>query len=124
MEEASNLAVVTMKAYDLNLWILPHAAKFAKTYRFWIGDNMVSTSMSLLMNLVDATYQGRNAASLSAAAKDVNRLRFLIRMSHDLRLLNMGSYAFASERLEEIGRMTGGWLKSARAKEQGRPQGA
>ena len=120
MDDASNLAVVVQKAYDWNLWVFPHVEKFPKSYRFSLGENLVTASLSLLMNLVDATYQGRNMGALGNAVRDVNRLRYLVRMSKDLKVLSLGSYEFAANGLDEIGRMAGGWFKSARAKEAGR----
>jgi hypothetical protein len=112
---ASEPAIVVQKAYDWALWILPKVEKFPKGYRFSIGQNLVTYSLDLLMNLVDATYQARNASALGAAVRDVNRVRYLIRLSKDLKLLNLAGYEFASKGLDEIGRMTGGWWKSSRA---------
>jgi hypothetical protein len=66
------------------------------------------------MNLVDATYQAKNRGTLAAAVKNVNRARYLVRLSKDLRLLNVSGYEFAAQGLDEIGRMAGGWWKSAR----------
>jgi hypothetical protein len=74
----------------------------------------VNGSLSLLMNLVDATYHTRNTGALGNAVRDVNRLRYLVRMSKDLKVLSSGSYEFAAKGLDEIGRMTGGWFRSAR----------
>ena len=56
----TDLAIVVQKAYDWNLWILPKVEKFNKCYRFSLGQSLVSSSVDLLMNLVDATYQVRN----------------------------------------------------------------
>jgi hypothetical protein len=67
------MAVVVQKAYDWNLWILPKVEKFPKSYRFSVGQNLVSTSLDLLMNLVDATYQSKNSGTLAAAVRNVNR---------------------------------------------------
>ena len=111
----AEMAVVVQKAYDWNLWILPKVEKFSKSYRFSIGQNLISTSLDLLMNLVDATYQSKNSGTLAAAVRNVNRARYLVRLSKDLQLLNIGGYEFAAQGLDEIGRMTGGWWKSAKA---------
>ncbi len=107
----SETAVIVQKAYDWNLWIHPRIEKFPKSYRFSIGQSLNATSLELLMNLVDATYQSRNSAPLSAAIRNVNRARYLIRMAKDLRLLPEGGYEYASNGLDEIGRMAGGWFK-------------
>ena len=114
MEQPSNIAVVVQKAYDWNLWIHPHVHKFSRDYRFSLGQQLLDSSLSLLMHLVDATYQSRNATPLSAAMREVNRLRYLVRLAKDLRVLSLKPAEFAAHHLDEIGRMTGGWWKSAR----------
>jgi hypothetical protein len=48
------------------------------------------------MNLVDATYQSRNAGSLGAAVREVNRIRYLARLAKDLRVLNIDGHEFAA----------------------------
>jgi hypothetical protein len=110
----SEPAIVVQKAYDWTLWILPKVEKFPKSYRFSIGQNLITSSLELLLHLVDATYQSRNAGSLAAAVREVNRIRYLVRLAKDLRILNVDGHEFAAKAMDEIGRMTGGWLRSAR----------
>ena len=110
--------VVVQKAYDWALWIVPKVEKFPKSYRFSIGQSMVASSLELLMNLVDATYATRNAAPLGAAVREVNRVRYLVRLAKDLRVLNLDGHEFAAKSLDELGRMAGGWLKSTRQKNE------
>jgi hypothetical protein len=57
----------------------------------------VTSSLELLMDLVDASCQTRNAGALAAAVREVNRIH-------------------AAKANDEVGRMTGGWLKSVRQK--------
>ncbi len=107
-------AVVVQKAYDWALWIIPKVEKFPKSYRFSIGQSLVAASIELLMNLVDATYQVCNAGSLGAAVREVNRIRYLVRLAKDLRVINLKSHEYAAKAMDEVGRMAGGWLKSTR----------
>jgi hypothetical protein len=90
-------AIVVQKAYDWTLWIIPKVEKFPKSYRFSIGQSLITASIELLMNLVDATYQTRNAGSLGAAVREVNRIRYLVRLAKDLRVINLDAHEFAAK---------------------------
>jgi hypothetical protein len=46
--------------------------KVSAIYRFTLGERLVGSSVELLLHLVDASYPARNAASLGAAAREVN----------------------------------------------------
>jgi hypothetical protein len=61
------------------------------------------------MNLVDATYQTRNAGSLAAAVREVNRI---------VHVFNLGAHEFAAKPMDEVGRMMGGWLKGTRQRKR------
>jgi hypothetical protein len=105
-------AIVVTKAYDLVLWLLPKAETFSRSYRFSLGERVVAHGLDLLLAPVEASYTANKASLLQQANGKVNGLRYLLRLAKDLRLLTVDSYAFAAERLEEIGRMVGGWQKS------------
>jgi len=107
---------VVGKAYDLTLWILQKIEKFPRTYRYNVGERLVSNSLDLLMSLVEAAYSSDKALLLKAASAKTNTLRYLLRLSKDLQMLSIDSYGFASEHLDEIGRMIGGWSKSVSQK--------
>jgi hypothetical protein len=106
-------AVVVGKAYDFVLWLVPKVEKFPRSYRFSVGDRLVSYDLDLLLVLVEAAYTANKAVLLLQANNKVNALRYLLRLAKDLRLLSLDSYGFAAERLDEIGRMVGGWQKAA-----------
>ncbi len=110
----SEPAVVVLRAYDLSLWIVQKAEKFPRSFRFSVGDRLVARSLDLLEDLVEAAYATAKRVPLERAAYRVNSLRYLLRLAGDLRLLSADSREFAAGKLEEIGRMTGGWRKSAK----------
>jgi hypothetical protein len=73
--KTSESAVVVSKAYDfmLWLWLLPKAEKFPRSYRFTVGDRLISTGLDLLLLLVEAAYAREKAAMLEAAARKTKR---------------------------------------------------
>ncbi|ODA44246.1 hypothetical protein THER_1014 [Thermodesulfovibrio sp. N1] len=42
----------------------------------------------------------------------IEELKFLLRFAHERRYMSHKSYSHSSERLIEIGRILGGWIKS------------
>ena len=101
-----------IKAYDLVLWLVPKVEGFSRSHRFTIGDRLVSAGLDLLLSLVQASYATDKAGLLQAASLHSNVVRYLLRLAKDLRLMSIDAYGFATERVEEIGRMVGGWQKS------------
>lgn len=107
--------VVVQKAYEFNLWMIQKVGSFPKSYRFSVGERLINGVLDILLRLVDTAYARDKEKPLGEVNAMLNRLRFLLRLSKDLKLLTVDSYGFASENVEEIGRMVGGWRKSAMA---------
>jgi len=104
--------VAVSKAYDFVLWLLPKVEKFSRGYRFTVGERLSAQGLDVLVLLVEAAYATSKEGLLSDANRKINGTRYLLRLAKDLQLLSADSYAFAAERLDEIGRMVGGWRKS------------
>ena len=109
---ADDPPVVVGKTYDFTLWLLPKVEKFSRSYRFSVGERLVSCGLDLLLLVVEAAYTSDKAGLLKQANLKVNGVRYLLRAAKDLRLFSLDSYEFAAGRLDEIGRMVGGWQKS------------
>ena len=109
----SELPVVVQKAYEFSLWLVKKVENFPRSYRFSVGDRLVHGVLDLLLRLVDAAYSRDKAGILAEVNGMLNRMRFLLRMAKDLNLLTVDSYGHAAERVEEIGRMVGGWRKAS-----------
>ena len=77
-----------------------------------MGDRIVARALDIVERLTAAAYSADTRAPLEAANEAVNSLRLLLRLAFDLRLLTVDAQEFASTRLEEVGRMAGGWRKS------------
>jgi hypothetical protein len=106
--------VVVQRAYDLALWIVRKVAAFPRSHRFTLGDRLILRSLDVLEDLVQAAYARDKELLLEQAVRNINSLRFLLRMALDLELISRDSHEFCSTGLEEIGRMTGGWRRALR----------
>jgi hypothetical protein len=113
MAEKQNEIPVILKLYDLTLWTMQHTAKFPRHHRYSLGTKIESTLLNLLDILIDARYSRDKARLLDRANIVLERFRFQMRLAKDLEILKIGSFAHQAERVEEIGRMIGGWRKQA-----------
>jgi hypothetical protein len=60
----------------------------------------------------------RKLPLLRRASAELEKLRLLIRLLSDLCVLGTRRSAYLTERLAEIGRMLGGWIKERQDKER------
>ena len=104
---------VVVKTYDFVLWLLPHLAGFSRQHRFTLGDRMENQALEILDLLVQASYSREKRDLLRQANLGLERLRFLIRLAKDLRLLSGSQYEFAGRAMYGIGSEIGGWTKQA-----------
>jgi hypothetical protein len=103
-----------LKTYDLVRWSCLHTSKFPRSHRFVLGERIERRLYDLLETLIQAKYRRDRQGLLQQANLTLEVLRFQLRLAHDLHCLRTNSYGFATQALQEIGRMLGGWLKAGR----------
>ena len=99
------------KLYDFILWIIPKLEKFPRGQKFLIGDRIETLMLDILDILIEAAYSRKKHEILKAANLKLEKLRYLIRLSKDLNLINIKSYEFSSRSINDVGNSVGGWLK-------------
>ena len=85
---------------------------FPRNQRFLLGDRIQATATDVLERLVEATYTRRRAGHLAAANLGLEKLRFLLRLAHDLRFLDHRRYEHAARSIDDSGRRIGAWRKA------------
>ncbi len=115
--DAAKAPVVLVKWYDVVKWLLERVDSFPKNQRFVFGQRLADRAIDVLELLVEAAYNPRKADLLSRANRQIEVLRWLVRLAKDRDLFTMRQYGFACKGLTECGRMVGGWLKQSAAKE-------
>lgn len=99
------------KLYDFLLWMIPKLEKFPRSQKFVLGDRIENLMLDILDLLIDAAYSGKKEQFLKSANLKLEKLRYLIRLSKDLKLLNIKGYEFSARAINGIGVSIGGWLK-------------
>ncbi len=120
MSETANNARRTGPAleamYQFLLWLVPAVDKFPRAQKFVLGDRIETAALDVLDALIGATYTRGRDSMLTDANLGLERLRFFMRLSHELRLLDSRRYEHAARCIDEVGRLVGGWTKAHRAR--------
>jgi hypothetical protein len=98
--------------YQFLAWLMLTVEKFPRSHKFTIGDRIETTALDVLESLIEATYTKERNQHLRAANLGIEKLRFLLRLAADLRLLDRRRYEHAARSLDETGRLIGGWMKA------------
>ena len=101
--------------YGVLLWLIPTVEKFPRKQKFVLGDRIESTALDVLELLIGATYTKSRDKMLTEANLGLERLRFFMRLSFELRLIDTRRYEHAARGLDDVGRLVGGWIKADRA---------
>ena len=105
---------IFQKSYDAILWLYPTVNKFPKSQRFVLGQRIENTILRILEGIIDANQERNKLSYLKQTSVELDKLRILIRLSKDLRFISIRQYGFGAGKINEIGKMLGGWIKSCR----------
>ena len=111
--------IVLVKWYEVVKWLLERVDNFPKSQRFIFGQRLADRAIEILELLVEAAYSSQKADLLRRANRDLEVLRWLIRLARDRGLFTARQFEFTCLGLTECGRMVGGWLKQSAQKEAG-----
>ncbi len=80
-----------------------------------MGKKIEDTILDLLESISYASYsQIKKTNYLSEASGKIDFLKILFRLCFELKIIDYKKYLVLEEKLQEIGRMTGGWLRSSK----------
>lgn len=109
---------------ELTGWSLDRTASLPKSHRFTFGQRLDNLALDALQLAIQAIYSARadKPALLTRLNLLLEQLRVLWRLVHDRHWISQQQLLFVNRQLDEIGRMTGGWLKQlAGGTERSRP---
>lgn len=99
---------------ELTGWTLDRTADLPKSHRFTFGQRLDNLTLDALLLATRALYAERSRKP--ELLRDLNllleQLRVLWRLVHERRWISQQQLLFVNTKIDEIGRMTGGWLRS------------
>jgi four helix bundle protein len=109
-----NQETIVEKHYAFLKELIATINRFPKHQRFLIGDKMNSIGMTILDLLVEAFYAPttEKRLRLQKVNTELEKLRFYCRLCYELGFYTSIKYNHLISMIQEIGKMTGGWLRS------------
>jgi hypothetical protein len=103
------------RTHDLVLWLLQRSESFPRSQRFVLTKRVQDAALDFQEKLIEAglSRDGHRHRHLAEADVQLGKLRFYLRLCHELTWLSTGQYAHVSRMVAEVGRLLGGWQKKA-----------
>ena len=105
---------VLNKSYELYKLFHEYRKVVPKQDRFTIYERSEHVILGTIELLLEASYgnKERKIIILERASVKLNVLRFLIRLMKETKTFDLKKYTILESTIDEIGRMTGGWIRS------------
>jgi four helix bundle protein len=104
---------IFQKSYDLLVRVYREIHHFSQEYKYSLGEKIKNVCLELLDWIIIANSEREKRPYLKKVNQQVDRLRIYIRLCRSLNIISKKKYEVLSKFIDEIGRMTGGWLKSS-----------
>jgi len=89
-------------------------ALFPKNSRYTLGAKIDSLFLEVIELIIKASYSSKaeKFISLANGSFKLDLLKFFLQVAWDVKSLDNKKYILLSEKLDEIGKMLGGWIRS------------
>jgi hypothetical protein len=118
MNTSANRPPVYALLVDLTGWTLDRTASLPKSHRFTFGERVDCLTLDCLELVIEAVYSPPNMKGplLRRVNLNLEKLRVFWRLVCDRGWISQQQLLFVSQKVDEIGRMIGGWIKQAETK--------
>ena len=105
---------IFVRTYDFICWLIPRTMNFPRSQRFVLTKRLQDAVLDFQERILEAGLsRGRKRGErLEEADITLAKVRFYLRLAHEMEWLKPGQYAHAAQMVAEIGRLLGGWRKS------------
>ncbi len=99
--------------YDILLRIMQVTKNFPREHKYTLGQKMKDETMELIVLIYRANSARDKAGHIAEIVERVQVLQLMMRLAHDLRILQRKHYADLAEKTDSLARQAQGWLRSS-----------
>lgn len=105
---------IFQKSYELVKLTLEYQPLVPKAVRYTLWQRTEAAALDILEGVIGVSQQAvvDREAALKKISVKLDMLRVFIRLAQESKAIDLKKYATLQERIDEIGRMLGGWLKA------------
>lgn len=103
---------ILQKVFDMMEYGYGALAQFPKSEKFALVTDIKRSMDTMLERVIEAQKKYYKKTTLQELDVETAKLKAYLRLSYQLGFLPMKKYEIWSEKVVEIGKMLGGWLKS------------
>jgi len=109
---------IIRKTYELHQALHEFQRTIPKAARYTVWQRCENRSLEILEGFFRVGYLPQDARSerLIDVSAHIDMLRIFVRLSYDVKAISQKKYLVIQQKLDEIGRMLGGWIKSIKQK--------
>lgn len=106
---------IFQKIYELYKLFYQLIVHFPKKDKYAIGQKIETNILGLIEDIITASQfpKSEKVTILHRASIKLDLLKILIRCCKDLKIIDNKNYLLTESRLQEIGKMLGGWIKAS-----------
>ena len=104
--------ILYQKIYDLMLYIFPILEKYPRGQKWVLAQDIQKSMLDFQKYIIMAHRNYHRREMLEKANVELETIRYLVRLSKDLKFISIRRYGVFCTKLKEIGKIFGGYAKS------------
>ena len=100
-------------SYDLLLNIYIFSVDMTREYKYTLGDNLKTETVSMITNIYRANSSQSKKELLQSARENLEVVRLYLRLIKDLKQISLDKFIALNEQIESISKQLSAWQKSS-----------
>lgn len=104
---------VYKSSYDLLMEIFELVKHFPREYKYTVGEKLKDEALEMIMNIYRANTRQQKKDTLQNAREHLEVVRLLMRLTKDMKQININRFVDVNKKIENISKQLTGWQKAS-----------